>query len=40
MNEREFDFKDQDFNRVKAIVYNYAGIDLNESKKNLVYKRL
>ena len=40
MNEREFDFKDQDFNRVKAIVYNYAGIDLNESKKNLVYNRL
>ncbi|MEA1990109.1 MAG: protein-glutamate O-methyltransferase [Pseudomonadota bacterium] len=40
MNEREFDFKDQDFNRVKTIVYNYAGIDLNESKKNLVYNRL
>ena len=40
MNEREFDFKDQDFNRVKTIVYDYAGIDLNESKKNLVYNRL
>jgi len=40
MNDREFDFKDQDFNRVKTIVYNYAGIDLNESKKNLVYNRL
>jgi len=40
MNEREFDFKDKDFNRVKTIVYDYAGIDLNESKKNLVYNRL
>jgi len=40
MSEREFDFKDGDFNRVKKIVYDYAGIDLNESKKNLVYNRL
>lgn len=40
MNEREFDFQEQDFKRVKKIVYNYAGIDLNDSKKNLVYNRL
>lgn len=40
MSEREFDFQDSDFNRVKKIVYDYAGIDLNESKKNLVYNRL
>lgn len=40
MSEREFDFQDNDFNRVKKIVYDYAGIDLNESKKNLVYNRL
>jgi len=40
MSEREFDFKDQDFQRVKKIVYDYAGIDLNDSKKNLVYNRL
>lgn len=40
MSEREFDFQDGDFNRVKKIVYDYAGIDLNDSKKNLVYNRL
>lgn len=40
MQEREFDFSDQDFGRIKKIVYDYAGIDLNESKKNLVYNRL
>ncbi|BCN93018.1 chemotaxis protein methyltransferase [Thiomicrorhabdus immobilis] len=40
MSEREFEFKDQDFSRVKTIVYDYAGIDLNDSKKNLVYNRL
>lgn len=40
MSEREFDFKDQDFGRVKSIVYDFAGIDLNDSKKNLVYNRL
>lgn len=40
MSEREFEFKDQDFGRVKNIVYDYAGIDLNDSKKNLVYNRL
>lgn len=40
MEEREFQFSDQDFQRVKRIVYDYAGIDLNDSKKNLVYNRL
>ncbi|NPA72738.1 MAG: chemotaxis protein CheR, partial [Gammaproteobacteria bacterium] len=40
MSEREFDFTDQDFKRVQTIVYDFAGIDLNESKKNLVYNRL
>lgn len=40
MSEREFDFQDKDFQRVKKIVYDFAGIDLNESKKNLVYNRL
>jgi len=40
MSEREFDFTDGDFQRVKKIVYDFAGIDLNESKKNLVYNRL
>jgi len=40
MNQHEFDFNDQDFARVKKMVYDFAGIDLNESKKNLVYNRL
>lgn len=40
MSEREFDFTEQDFMRVKTLVYDFAGIDLNDSKKNLVYNRL
>ncbi|GKT11165.1 MAG: chemotaxis protein methyltransferase CheR [Thiomicrorhabdus sp.] len=40
MSEREFDFTEADFQHVKKIVYDFAGIDLNESKKNLVYNRL
>lgn len=40
MSEREFDFTEKDFLRVKTVVYNFAGIDLNDSKKNLVYNRL
>lgn len=40
MSEREFDFDDKDFARVKKMVYDFSGIDLNESKKNLVYNRL
>ncbi len=40
MSEREFNFTDNDFKRVQKIVYDFAGIDLNDSKKNLVYNRL
>lgn len=40
MSEREFSFEDSDFKRVKGMVYEFAGIDLNDSKKNLVYNRL
>lgn len=40
MNDKEFDFTDDDFAQVKSLVYGFAGIDLNESKKNLVYNRL
>lgn len=40
MSVNEFDFSDKDFKRVKSLVYDFAGIDLNESKKNLVYNRL
>lgn len=40
MHEHEFQFSEKDFQRIKRIVYDYAGIDLNDSKKNLVYNRL
>ncbi len=40
MNDKEFSFADSDFKRVKKIVYDFAGIDLSDSKKNLVYNRL
>lgn len=40
MSEREFDFTESDFSHIQKIVYDFAGIDLNESKKNLVYNRL
>lgn len=40
MSEKEFTFTDNDFSRVKKFAYDFAGIDLNESKKNLVYNRL
>ncbi len=40
MSDHEFDFTEHDFNQVQRIVYDFAGIDLNESKKNLVYNRL
>lgn len=40
MSVNEFEFSDKDFKRVKSLVYEFAGIDLNDSKKNLVYNRL
>jgi chemotaxis protein methyltransferase CheR len=38
--EREFNYADADFTRVKAIIYRKAGINLGDSKKQLVYSRL
>lgn len=40
MTDREFDFTEHDFKKVKQLVYDFAGIDLNDSKRNLVYNRL
>lgn len=37
---REFKFTQQDFDRVKKLIYDYAGIALNESKHDMVYGRL
>jgi len=37
---REFHFTTQDFQRVRKMIYDHAGISLNESKQELVYSRL
>lgn len=37
---REFEYADADFARVKAAIYRKAGINLGDSKKQLVYSRL
>lgn len=37
---REFHFTAQDFQRVRKMIYDHAGISLNESKQELVYSRL
>lgn len=40
MNEREFDFKDEDFKNVVQLVAERTGIVLADNKKNMVYGRL
>ena len=40
MHEREFEFSDKDFNKVRKFVLNETGITLSEGKKNMVYGRL
>jgi chemotaxis protein methyltransferase CheR len=37
---REFDFSARDFERVRKLIYQHAGISLNDSKSNMVYSRL
>lgn len=37
---REFAFTQQDFERIKQMIYDYAGIALNDSKQDMVYGRL
>lgn len=37
---REFKFTQQDFERIKKLIYDYAGIALNDSKHDMVYGRL
>lgn len=36
----EFDFLPEDFSRVKKLIYQHAGISLNDSKQSMVYSRL
>ncbi len=37
---REFEFTEQDFQRIRTLIHDYAGISLSESKHELVYSRL
>ncbi len=38
--DREFVFTAKDFERVRELIYNHAGISLNASKQDMVYSRL
>jgi chemotaxis protein methyltransferase CheR len=38
--DREFDFTVKDFERVRRLIYEHAGISLNPSKQDMVYSRL
>jgi len=37
---RDFDFDDNDFARVRKLIYEYAGIALSPAKRDMVYSRL
>ncbi len=37
---KEFDFTHKDFERVRALIYQRAGISLSDSKQEMVYSRL
>lgn len=39
-NDREFKFDTQDFERVRALIYEHAGISMSEAKADMVYGRL
>ncbi len=38
--EREFLFTDKDFDKIRELIYNHAGIVLREEKRTMVYSRL
>lgn len=37
---REFHFTDQDFDRIRKMIYRHAGINLSDAKKAMVYSRV
>jgi chemotaxis protein methyltransferase CheR len=37
---REFHFTDSDFEQIRKLIYDYAGINLSVAKKDMVYSRL
>lgn len=39
-DNREFDFSARDFERIRKLIYDHAGIALSDSKRELVYSRL
>ncbi len=39
-DNREFDFSVKDFERIRQLIYDHAGIALTDSKRELVYSRL
>lgn len=39
-DEREFNYSEADFEKVRKVIYHKAGISLSDSKKQLVYSRL
>ena len=38
--EREFEFSDNDFSRVRTLIYEHAGLSLSPNKHDMVYSRL
>jgi chemotaxis protein methyltransferase CheR len=38
--DREFHFTDQDFQCIKKLIYDHAGINLSDGKRDMVYSRL
>ncbi|AUL99816.1 chemotaxis protein CheR [Rhodocyclaceae bacterium] len=40
MREREFEFTEADFERVRKLIYQHAGIALSPAKQDMVYSRL
>ncbi len=39
-NTREFHFTSRDFSRIRKLIYDHAGISLNDTKEDMVYSRL
>lgn len=37
---REFDFTNRDFEQIRKLIYDHAGINLSDNKQDLVYSRL
>ncbi|SFM30947.1 MCP methyltransferase, CheR-type [Ectothiorhodospira mobilis] len=40
MREREFAFSDADFQRIRRLIYEHAGISLHTGKRDMVYSRV